>query len=429
MEVPEKPKNYLKGCLKLPPRIYEDEVAAVTARRKAVGLTPPQNAGEAQPKPAVSDGLVGLALSGGGIRSATFSLGILQALAGAKYLKYVDYLSTVSGGGYIGGSLTWLLSADAGRHTGKRVFGTGDEKRPDGKVSQFPYGTGNPAENRQRHEGENLILRHLRLHGKYLTPGKGITLTSLIAVALRGIVLNLLVWLPLLTALMVVMLFASHALSEVFMALPSEASWTGIEKSWSTLGDKLSWAAVSDVDRRTLRSGTVGTGLLIIALLMLALFVVACIGYSLAARFSREAGRYSDRREFESWIRKPLIATAVFLVLGSLPYVHDLLDDKIHEAGAASLLAGALTGLLSFMKSGEKGEGRVPLGVLVPVGSALFLYGLALTTYSAAFFYFDCTASRYVLLAFVVIAVATGICANLNYISLHRYYRDPLLSG
>ena len=241
------------------------------------------------------------------------------------------------------------------------------------------------------------------------------------AVALRGILLNLLVWLPLFTALMVVMLFGSHALSETLF--PAGASWAGTENWWA----KLSWPDLSHVTRNTLQSGTVGTGLLIVALLAVTLYAVACIGYSMASRFSYEAGRYSARRRFESWIRKPLIATAVFLVLGSLPYVHDLLGTKIEETGAASLLAGALTGLLSFMKSGEKGEGRVPLGLLVPVGSALFLYGLALTTYSAAFFYFDGTAYRYVLLVLVLIAVATGMWANLNYISLHRYYRDRLM--
>jgi hypothetical protein len=50
--------------------------------------------------------LVGLTLSGGGIRSATFNLGVLQALARSKILRHVDYLSTVSGGGYIG---SWLV--------------------------------------------------------------------------------------------------------------------------------------------------------------------------------------------------------------------------------------------------------------------------------------------------------------------------------
>jgi hypothetical protein len=53
---------------------------------------------------------VGLALSGGGIRSATFSLGVLQALAKQKLLPRIDYLSTVSGGGYIGSFLGALYA-------------------------------------------------------------------------------------------------------------------------------------------------------------------------------------------------------------------------------------------------------------------------------------------------------------------------------
>src|SRR5450759_3803289 len=48
---------------------------------------------------------LGLAFSGGGIRSATFNLGVLQGLSELGLLPFIDYLSTVSGGGYIG---SWL---------------------------------------------------------------------------------------------------------------------------------------------------------------------------------------------------------------------------------------------------------------------------------------------------------------------------------
>src|SRR5262245_49334022 len=50
---------------------------------------------------------VALCLSGGGIRSATFSLGVIQALARMGWLERLTYLSTVSGGGYVG---SWLSS-------------------------------------------------------------------------------------------------------------------------------------------------------------------------------------------------------------------------------------------------------------------------------------------------------------------------------
>ncbi|MGH8076295.1 MAG: hypothetical protein ACREPE_03075, partial [Lysobacter sp.] len=53
--------------------------------------------------------LWGLALSGGGIRSATFALGALQALAGRGLLGAFHYVSTVSGGGYIGAYLQGMV--------------------------------------------------------------------------------------------------------------------------------------------------------------------------------------------------------------------------------------------------------------------------------------------------------------------------------
>lgn len=49
--------------------------------------------------------LVGLALSGGGLRSALFNDGFLQSLSHRGLLRYVDYLCSVSGGGYIAGHL------------------------------------------------------------------------------------------------------------------------------------------------------------------------------------------------------------------------------------------------------------------------------------------------------------------------------------
>src|SRR5262245_25968380 len=56
------------------------------------------------------DGRTALCLSGGGVRSSAFNLGVLQGLARLELLKRFHYLSTVSGGGYIG---CWL---NAWRH-------------------------------------------------------------------------------------------------------------------------------------------------------------------------------------------------------------------------------------------------------------------------------------------------------------------------
>ena len=52
----------------------------------------------------------GVALSGGGIRSAAFCLGALQSLGSKQLIGGVDYLSSVSGGGYIGASMTVCMA-------------------------------------------------------------------------------------------------------------------------------------------------------------------------------------------------------------------------------------------------------------------------------------------------------------------------------
>jgi hypothetical protein len=76
-----------------------EESAALDARRAAAGLEAPGD----------TDDRWGLALSGGGIRSATFCLGMIRGLAGHRLLRRFDYLSTVSGGGYLGASLGRLF--------------------------------------------------------------------------------------------------------------------------------------------------------------------------------------------------------------------------------------------------------------------------------------------------------------------------------
>lgn len=66
---------------------------------------------------AQAEQLSAICLSGGGIRSAAFSLGVVQTLAEKGLLTGFDYLSTVSGGGYLGAFLQrWILgrSADDG---------------------------------------------------------------------------------------------------------------------------------------------------------------------------------------------------------------------------------------------------------------------------------------------------------------------------
>lgn len=99
---------------------------------------------------------VGLAFSGGGIRSATFNLGVLKALHDLRLLKHIDYLSTVSGGGYIG---AWWSAWRA--RWGKEFPETPASSQVWTNVSQKEM-------NREPEE-----VRHLREFSNFLSPRIG----------------------------------------------------------------------------------------------------------------------------------------------------------------------------------------------------------------------------------------------------------------
>ncbi|MDE3819716.1 GMC family oxidoreductase [Sinorhizobium meliloti] len=90
-----------------PSKMQELEARAVYERRQTINKKPTSSTLAQNRLP---QDCIGLALSGGGVRAATYCLGVLQALAITKVLPRVDFLSTVSGGGYIGGFLGRLYS-------------------------------------------------------------------------------------------------------------------------------------------------------------------------------------------------------------------------------------------------------------------------------------------------------------------------------
>ena len=96
--------------------------------------------------------LTGLALSGGGIRSATFNLGVLQGLAERNLLGLFDYVSTVSGGGYIGA----FWSAWRARNPNAGIF---PSEQPPAGAAAMP---------------ETRFIRHLREFSRFLAPRWGV---------------------------------------------------------------------------------------------------------------------------------------------------------------------------------------------------------------------------------------------------------------
>src|SRR5438034_798400 len=124
-----------------------------------------------------------LCLSGGGIRSATFALGVLQGLAHHNLLNNFHYLSTVSGGGYIG---SWLSSWISHHHNG--IQGVSQELQQTAVSKLDP---------------EPPAIHHLRAYSNYLTPQLGLfsgDTWALVGTYARNVTMNLWVQVPLLFA-------------------------------------------------------------------------------------------------------------------------------------------------------------------------------------------------------------------------------------
>jgi len=169
----------------------------------------------------------GIALSGGGIRSATFCLGALQAFAASGILRRADYISSVSGGGYTASALQWWWSR-------KRVERENKDPRQQTKAvlfdtdGDFPYGTQHPdpsvASNSGRTVQDTQALSFLRAHGRYLTPGYGIDIWSGMAVVFRTLLLNSLIWFPLAVVAISIPLLGEATLVKYF-AIDGKVFW------------------------------------------------------------------------------------------------------------------------------------------------------------------------------------------------------------
>ena len=141
-------------------------------------------------------GLQGICFSGGGIRSATFNLGVLQGLAKLRILNHFDYLSSVSGGGYIHEWFAaWIKReeheqkkrAEAAKPPQKYVLGSGF-REVENRLVPLPSSKNYPAHPEP--------IRWLRRYSNYLTPQKGLfTGDTWVAVAIwaRNTLLNQLI--------------------------------------------------------------------------------------------------------------------------------------------------------------------------------------------------------------------------------------------
>lgn len=172
--------------------VFPQEMRDVAARRAVGGA----GAAALSDHPTTDNGLVGLALSGGGMRSASFNLGVLQALHGSGAIARVDYLSTVSGGGWIG-SCWSALSREAG--------------------AAFPF---DPS---REHSHE--VLNHIRDRSASLIPSGLVGGAGTAAQFIRGITASVVLLLP------VQALLAGLSLAPVMWLLRKVAMVHGLELS------------------------------------------------------------------------------------------------------------------------------------------------------------------------------------------------------
>ena len=282
-----------------------------------------------------------LCLSGGGIRSAIFNLGILQGLARHGLLREFDYLSTVSGGGYVGGWLTaWIRNHPQGLAGVLEAL----QSRPNLSLNPEPQ-----------------PVRHLRAFSNYLTPKTGFTSVdswTLIATYIRNMFLN---WLVLISWLAAAMMVPRLFLGAVL--LPP----TG----WAGSPNYLHIVAVYDVALHFLLVGSF-------------LFIAVAMAYAIVDVPSTGNAGLPQRR-FLQWRQIPLLIAAVALTEWWALFCNVHGNATLHSrygmfkfvgfAVAAYLTGGLLGSIVLWIRRPGKRE-RNFVNSLMRLGTILITTGL-----------------------------------------------------
>ena len=165
---------------------------------------------------AAQEELTGVCLSGGGIRSATFNLGVLQGLAQLGILPFIDYLSSVSGGGYIHEFFAaWTLREPGGlRKVAQKMIPQAEPGCPPRSPEE---------------------IRWLQRYSSYLTPKRGILSAdtwTLFAIWLRNTTLN---QIPIVTFLATALFVINLLVQQPLNGEVSFKNFLSGRGEWSTL--------------------------------------------------------------------------------------------------------------------------------------------------------------------------------------------------
>ena len=424
----------------------------------------------------------GLALSGGGVRAATVALGVLERLASKGLLHRFDYLSTVSGGGYIGSALSWFWCkrrVEAELALGKTPAEKLHRFRADETGFPFQDRT-SPATSVQDAAAGNLAF--LRQHGSYLTSGDGIGFAGLMFAVIRTVILSLAVWLPLLVGLFLGTEIIDARLFVLFggdgnAAMDcKDASGLALLKCHRSYIAPLAFAALitAVVFVGTVLFAFLGglgskptTGRLLITLafavgviyhvytawteysplqplmktqLLFELFVAAAAVTIAVSYFVdlRNWG-YLLRRLFERFSNFALPIALATLFIGLLPLIVAAMhpsSDTVKQLGSfapiwtcITVLSGVGTALYGYYTNAKSILPGVAGRTLAIAGSLLFISGLLLVSYLVAhqLVHFWGQSALTVSLLLIAVSIAVGIAGSLNSTGLHRFYRDRLM--
>lgn len=306
--------------------------------------------------------LCGLALSGGGIRSATFGLGLLQGMADHNILPYIDVLSTVSGGGYIG---SWLVSWIKRRGSVESV-----QQSLQGSASSLNSVLPAPSPSKAvRYNSDPLAeevrpVRLLREYARYLAPQAGLYSVDSWTIGttwIRNTLLNFMVLLP----LFLVILLIPRVVLTLFVNL----------RVWTSLTSQLG-GGIDYWNSTFFKALTGGIPLL---------FACWYIGSKNLSTF----GPY-DPRVFSSGVSRgendarifACIVTSIFVaafweltvIWHSLWYGHDRTAAAI---GFSTVVALGLGILIRYTKQWKDTSARRSLQYLIIVGTICICIGLA----------------------------------------------------
>ncbi len=348
---------------------------------------------------------MGLAISGGGIRSASFGMGVMQALANNCILSKVDFMSTVSGGGYLGSALTWALKQ------GGTEAGTQPENFPLGRKGVYRVET-KKVSALNRNKSDNDLLDFIRLHGSYLTPNSSLDIVSLIAVVARSMVMSLFVYLSILTVVMTLAVWSVYFLAHYF--LPEFFNSANVNFT---------------------RGVMLIVGLIFFGVITSLGFLFSLSTFLSSKKFSMKRYlRFVSGQKFVGLMLKISIACFVF---GSLPYFLLLLEDTLSKlvVPGASTLFGTLVGLWQYKKAKNKeANNSMKSSLLIYSGAIALFYGIILFAYIASTNYFLnldtlTMAQPEMFGGLVLLTLFFGTFVNLNYIGPHYLWRNRLMEA